>query len=506
VSLAQEFDRIFAGLRRSYGKYIIPKGATPDESGKIKGQAVTVHEPLTVEMWDDHLSGKTPLGIVPIDDDASCAFGAIDVDVYPLDLARLAGAVRALKLPVIVCRTKSGGAHLYIFFRGRAPAELVRGKLMEWSVALGHPGCEVFPKQTRLASEKDSGSWINIPYAGGARSTRYALKDDGSSMTPTEFVAAVARVAVTPEQLFQFELPPESTDDRFEDGPPCLQALAGRGFGDWQNNGLFNIAVYLRKRFGDGWETRLDEYNQAFMEPSVQASDVHNVIKSVKKKSYSYMCKQEPICGVCNKQVCLTRDFGVGGQANDPGCVFGELVKLDTDPPSYIWDVDGARLELTLDDLMTQRKFNAVVFAKLDKWPTLIKVAKWQEIIRERLARIEVVAVPNDASREGQFWVHLQRFCTSRAKGKSLDELLIGKPFTDGGRTYFCSSDFFQYLTQHRFSGVSEHTAYRWMRHRGVEHHAKMIKGKFVNYWSVPAFQEQTEEHDVPRVEEPQVM
>jgi hypothetical protein len=510
VTIADDFNRIFAGLQRAYGKYSVPKNATPDAEGKIQGAAFTVEGQLTVDLWEQHLAGRIGLGVVPIDDDSTCVFGAIDIDVYPLDLPRLVGTVRDMGLPVVVCRTKSGGAHIYLFIKGRASAELIRGKLMEWSIALGYSGCEVFPKQTRLVTERnDHGSWINIPYAGGSRSTRYALKADGSSMTPSEFVAAVAKAAITPDDLESFELPADDiVDNRLEGAPPCLQALARRGFGDWQNNGLFNTAVYLRKRFGDGWEAKLDEYNRAYMTPPVSTADVHTIIKSVKKKSYSYMCKQEPICGVCNKQICLTREFGVGGAANDPGCVFGELIKLGTDPPSYIWDVDGARLELAQDDLMDQRKFNKVVFATLDKWPTMIKAYVWQGIIRERLARLETVKVPEDASREGQFWVHLQRFCTAKSKGRKLDELLIGKPYTDEseGRTYFCSSDFFQYLAQHRFSGVSEHTAYRWMRHRDVAHHSRVIKGKFVNYWSVPAFQEQTEEHTVPRIEQPEAM
>jgi predicted phage terminase large subunit-like protein len=76
-ALAHEFHRIFSGLRRSYGKYIVSRNAAPDASGKIKGQAVTISEaatpelwarlgPLSLAQWEDHLSGKMPLGVVPI--------------------------------------------------------------------------------------------------------------------------------------------------------------------------------------------------------------------------------------------------------------------------------------------------------------------------------------------------------------------------------------------------------------------------------------------------------
>jgi hypothetical protein len=512
TSLASDFHRIFAGLERSHGRYVVPPGAKPDDKGKLHDTkwARTVHDRLTVELWDEHLKGVFGLGVVPIRDDATCVFGAIDVDVYPLDLAALLALVRRLELPLVLCRTKSGGAHLYLFTRGPVRADLLRSKLMDWAVRLGYPGVEVFPKQTRLASEKDDGSWINAPYNGGKRSTRYALKQDGSAMTPEEFVEEADRIAVDPDDLPGIEpasIPDPAADD-FAGGPPCLQTLARRGFGEWQNNGLFNICVYLRKRFGEGWSTRVDEYNRKYLSPPVPSRDVAAMMKTASKKTYSYMCKQEPICGVCNRQVCLTRDFGVGGLGDDPGVVVGEILKVETDPPLYIIDVNAARIECEFDDLLDQRRFRKLVGMKLDILITFIKQSTWDGMMRERLGRIQRKQVPEDATKEGQFWVHVARFCTSKVRGKSLDEMLLGKPFTDPEkrRTYFQSADLFQYLSQHRFNGFSEKDAFRWMRRREVQHHQGNVKGKFVNYWSLPAFPEQTEEHAVPRVPPPDRM
>ena len=507
--LAERFHRLFAGLERSHGRYVIPPGAKPGEKNKLhdRSWARTVEEPLTVDVWERHLEGQFGLGIVPIRDDATCVFGALDVDVYPLDLKGLVAAVKKLEFPCLVCRTKSGGAHIFLFIKGGAPAELVRSKMMDWAVQLGFPGIEVFPKQTRLAGENDHGSWINMPYHSGKRSTRYGIKADGSSMTQEEFVDAAEKIAITEDTLRGFEpAKDESLGDMWDGAPPCLQTLAKKGFGDWQNNGMFNVSVYLRKRFGDAYQVKVDDYNRRVMDPPLSSKDVAAIVKSVSKKTYSYMCKQEPICGVCNKQVCLTREFGVGGANDDPGVVFGELVKLETEPPTWIWDVDGARLELTTDDLTDQRKFMKLAIEKLNKWPNAVKPGVWRAIVRERLARVETTKVPEDATREGQFWVHLARFCTSRVAGKSLDELLLGKPYTKDGRTYFCSSDLFQYLTQHRFASVTEKEVFRWLRKRSVEHHKANLKGKFVNYWSVPAFEQQTEEHDVPRSKETERM
>lgn len=508
--LAERFAARFEGLRRAYGSYDVPAGTKPDEDGKLLGPRGTRKGEVTVDLWEAHLAGGHGLGIVPINDESMARFGAIDVDVYPLDLQSLQRDVARLKLPLIVCRTKSGGAHLYLFLSEFADAELVRTKLLEWSVLIGHPGVEVFPKQTRLASENDTGNWINMPYAGGRRSTRYAVGADGKAMTPEGFLDAADGIAVSPAALRNFSPPIDASDEALLGGaPPCLRTLAKRGFGDWGNNGLFNVAVYLRKRYGDdAWQGELDRYNRELFEPPVGFKDVQSIAKSVAKKNYGYMCRQEPISSVCNRQVCLGCEFGVGGTKDDPGVVLGELVMLETEPPTWIWDVDGARLEVDTATIMDQRRFHAVAVERLQKWPNFVKDDTWRGLVRERLARVQRAPVPEDATKEGQLWVQLSRFCTGRSVGRSLDELLLGKPYTDEerGRTYFCSSDFLQYLGQHRMNGITQTELFRFLRKRGVEHHFSNVKGKGLNYWSVPAFARQTEDHDVPRRPPPEAM
>ena len=515
--LAEDFARIFAGLARSSGRYVVPDGAKADSHGKVLGRPWTSREPITIELWEHHLSGKKAtvtdeetlapitgsvgLGVVPIREDATVVFGAIDVDVYPLDLGKLGERVRELGLPLIVCRTKSGGAHLYLFLREPASAELVRERLAEWASALGHPGVEIFPKQALLSAHSD-GSWINIPYSGGARSVRYALKADGTSMTPEEFVDAVAAAAVLPPDLDDFALPadkgPGSED--FEGGPPCLLALARVGFGDWQNNGMFNVAIYLKKRHGEGFESELSRYNEKYMSPPLGRVALAAIAKSVKKKSYFYKCKDQPISAVCNRSACLKVPHGIGGGSGDSGVVIGELTKVLTEPVLWIVPVNGKEIELTTGDLTDQRKFRHAAIERLSIWPNLVKPEEWQKSVRERLERAKEVVAPEDGTREGQLWEHLANFCTARSRARNLDEVLLGKAFTDAkkGVAIFRSTDFFAYLAAHRFS-IAEREVWRLLRRRGAEHAAKNVKGKAVHLWSVPAFAEQTEEHAVPR-------
>jgi uncharacterized protein DUF5906/TOTE conflict system primase-like protein len=316
MPVAAGLAALFAGLERVYGRYVVPADTKPDEHGKKLGRRATVKETVTPSVWCRHVSGKDGfgIGIVPIRDDDSCVFGAIDIDVYPFDHRPLIANVERLGLPLIVCRTKSGGAHCYAFTSEPVPAKLMRAKLTAWAAALGHPGVEIFPKQDRLTGPDDCGSWINIPY-NGRHPTRYAFKPDGTAMKVDEFLAAADVKKSTGAQLAAWKQPPAAIveDDLWTGAPPCLRTLAVKGFGDWQNNGLFNIAVYLKKRHGkDGLADRLALYDERFMSPPAGPKDVRTIAKSVARKQYFYKCHDQPIVSVCEKEACRDCAFGIG--------------------------------------------------------------------------------------------------------------------------------------------------------------------------------------------------
>src|SRR5207249_1100708 len=105
----KRFHTLFAGLETSHGVY---NGLTENrEDGKILGtDRRTVRGPVTLELWEQHLTGKNGLGVVPIRSDSTVVFGAIDIDVYAeLSHAQLAKTLRNAKIPLVVCRSKSGG-------------------------------------------------------------------------------------------------------------------------------------------------------------------------------------------------------------------------------------------------------------------------------------------------------------------------------------------------------------------------------------------------------------
>lgn len=516
-SPAQRFYARFPGLARAHGHYQ-PYGSE-SKVGKQEGAATTIHAPVTVDLWDAHLRGLYGVGMVPIRDDGTCRWGAIDIDGYPNppDLVTLAANVLRMELPLIVCRTKSGGAHLYLFTTEDVPAAQVRGKLMEWAVALGHSGVEVYPKQTRLAGPRDYGNWINMPYYAGAETVRYGLNGDGVPLSVEAFLDTADALACSKSELDSIGMPTDMTfEGRLTEAPPCLQCISGQGGAGegYRNKMMFNIGIMLRKRFGDVWEREFDAYNgPPYIDTPLPSKEMQGLVKSVNRKTYEYTCNEPPLASVCSRQICLTRKFGIGQGESDPGVVFGTLVKITTDPPTWIWDVDGARLELSTEALKDQSRFHTVCINTLNKWPRLMKPGEWSTLIRQKLENAEVIEAPPDARPEGQMWAHLQNYTTSRAKAKSREELLNDKPWTPdendeerfgggvkAGRVYFRSGHFKQYLEHQRMTGVSERVLWSWLRKKSAEHHTFNINGRVINVWSVTAFPEQREDFTVPRL------
>jgi len=211
MSLAEDFAKRFAGLRQAYGTFTASNDLRED--GKANGKNITISKELTdkdlLDLWSGHLSGKQSVGIVPIDEHNKCVWGAIDVDEYQLDLKDLAKKIAKQKLPLIVCRSKSGGAHIYLFIDEPISASMLQRKLRQIAASIGYGNAEIFPKQTKLLLDRgDRGSTLNMPYFGGENSTRYAYGKNGEAITPQEFLEYVAKISLKHTELERLEASP----------------------------------------------------------------------------------------------------------------------------------------------------------------------------------------------------------------------------------------------------------------------------------------------------------
>ena len=211
---------------------------------------------------------------------------------------------------------------------------------------------------------------------------------------------------------------------------------------------------------------------------------------------YHYKCNDQPIASHCNSGVCKTRRFGISPLTAMPS--FGSLTKQNSNPPVWFLDVESNRLEMLTEDLQNQTRFQRVCMETIDKMPPKMSERAWQGVIQNLLDNVTIIEVPQDASVEGQFQDLLESFCTDRAQAQTKEEILLGKPFTEAGQTSFRLSDLEAYLQRHNFRYFSRPKITARLRDLGASHSGQNVKGRFVNLWSVPSFDAQTDPFNLP--------
>lgn len=486
------FEELFVGSDFSFGAFSL------DEKAKTIGERVGPQE------YKAHLEGEMGLGLVPVREDHTCRFAAIDIDDDEIDHGKLYQEVARRKLPLAVCRSRSGGAHLYAFFRepGLA-AEIVRPLLSSWANDLGYKWDAVFPKQEAV-SENRPGNWINLPYFHADKTVRYAVGKDGA-LTLAQFLSNIDWYdEVRGTSILNFAVATR---------PPCLEKLAvlkvAKGA---RNNGLFNWAVFYRKSSPDDWKEKTREANKKYMVPPIEFQEVQAILRSLETRAYEYLCDQEPIQPHCDRKLCLTLPFGVGNAEDRAGSIpyqevsFSNLRKYDGDPPRYILAVNGIDLALSSDDFQTYFKLRKRIEEMLDILVRPWKQARW-DTKRLQLLRTHVkIETPSEVSTSGEVMEMLNDFLAYRIKNKKWQDIeKWERPFEHEGWVYFRPLDFHKFLINGRAARVEKIELYGILERAGVKLRTKTILGKKCKLWSYPVekINEQKLEFDLETAEFP---
>lgn len=493
---------LFEGSDLAYGSTEVT--GKVNASGKREARCVVIRKPPGTIQWDAHLMGAVGLGIFPIRSDNSVRFGAIDVDIYQgLDLAKMNTRIQEHKIPMILCRSKSGGPHLFMFFKEPVPAKIVVEKLDAIAGFMGFGKSEIFPKQTTI-SGNDVGNFINMPYYGGVNFMRYAFDAEGKAIsTIAGFSAYCDSRAMTKAETEAYTAPIES--GALPDGPPCLNRIIATGRGEMRNIVLSNIAVYCKKAFPDTWETELDRYNQKFPEP-LGSKEVEAIKKSYQKKDYRYQCSVDPLKSFCNSTACRKCKFGVGRQDLMPAQ--RSLTKINTSPPVWYLDVihtgkDGKdepkRMCLTTEELQNPRLFQRKCMDTIQEMPPLLKPEDWQPKIALLMEHCNVIDLPEELSPAGQFKELVQEFIFNRASAEGWEDLLRGLPHRNNLGYHFRPKDLWKFITNQRFVLLKQNEMLAILRNDlKSERGFRPIKGTGVNYMTVKFPEPIPEKLEVP--------
>ena len=183
-----------------------------DERGKKQVKVLTVHEPITLELWKKHLEGKTRIGIKPENGDV-CKWGCIDIDprnYTTFSEKKIVDIIRDNQLPLIPTRSKSGGLHLFLFLNDWSPVKEVLKVLNDWNKTFFYSE-EVFPMNKCL----------NMPYFNKDQTTEFAYNDNNTPVLINNFLEMIAKKTVTLEQLQNIKIKEYEPESDWKHYPPC---------------------------------------------------------------------------------------------------------------------------------------------------------------------------------------------------------------------------------------------------------------------------------------------
>ncbi len=457
----EAFKTLFRGNESCYGIHI-PEAEDIAEGEKKKGKSFTKQAPIEEEHYAAHIAGDMSIGVVPINHDNKVSFMAVDVDVYPCNPSKYSMLFFKYSLPFVCFRSKSGGLHAFCFFSKPTPADEALDQLHVVRQILGlAKTTETFPKQRKLALNA-VGNWINLPYFGGNSSQRYAYDCDGNPMSFDAAMEYCMSVRCTLKSLKDTleHLP-------FAPAPPCLQTLYLNGEvtagAHNRNIFMFNVGCYLKSRFGDEFEDRIQMVNNSLPQPMSQVELDKTVILSHKKGNYSYQCENATLSLYCDKTICAAREFGKGSDSISD-FNFESMVQVKGSPPYYRWTING--VEMTFygeDELRKQDKFMDYCIRHLHRCPNRLKESVWHNILNKSLQslKVEVVEEGEEVSEDILFFSYFREFIESRAFAANVSQVKMGKVYRDKERgTYvFRVEDLVQFLEntkRFRYSTLSK--------------------------------------------------
>lgn len=478
---------LFEGNQRSSGRF-------DPKSGKM----FTEYAALQEKDFEKHLNGAQGMGSVPIRDDDTCSWGAIDIDNHgqedDIPIAPVDEKIILHRLPAIACRSKSGGVHIYTFFQKPRAASKVRAILARWATLLDFPKTEIFPKQARLIGEpgkKQLGNWINLPYLGGDASNRYAF-NSSKKLSLEEFLDKAEALRISDSDLAAtvLSLHPQA--------PPCVQRMMIEGVPQGKRNeALFNATIYFKRLDEAEYENYAASFNVEAFDKPLGRVEFTRTVTSASRPDYTYRCNEEPIRSFCNRTECLKRQFGITPTESTrveeiSGLpAFTDLIKYLTEPVRWSFQMDGVRVvNVPTDVLLDWSKVRTVIAEQLTRVVPLIKNTEWDRILQPLMAGARIETVPDEAGLQGLMRERLRDFAGKIKKANGHNDvgaILRGLPVVYEDYVCFRAQDFVNFLKRTRTEEIKGVGLWFALMPLGVEQRrVRVDSGTVVRVWGIP--------------------
>mgnify|MGYP000333037584 CR=1 FL=1 len=420
-----------------------------DERGKHVAKTFTVHEPVTLKLWKDHLEGAQRIGIKPENGDV-VKWGCIDIDPQNykgFSEKKIVDIIREHKLPLIPARSKSGGLHLFIFLKDWTPIKDILKVLHEWNNVF-FQSLEVFPMN----------KCMNMPYFNMDATTEHAYDDNNSPVLIGRFLELAKQKTIAIEDLLKLKIKEYEPESNWKQYPPCCQKLISEPWtGNHRNDLLFNMGVLEMKK-ADGNLTKkevteilLERNKQIFSTPLPEKEVISTVANSVSKKNYALKCNTP----LCDKEKCKFRNLGIGSQVPDMIEDFKDIEYVrDTKSIQFTFEYQGHKVSVTPEDMKDEKSWRTRLLRYGIYWMTLPRPKSgpppFELLLRELVVRAqENVLMKYEDTLEEEKYTFLKDFFENHIEEDDFDKLKDNYVILDS-KTNEC---YFRKITLERFHG-----------------------------------------------------
>lgn len=505
----RDIQSLFRGRENAHGSYDSLAGRKATDRGKLVSKAHSLSEPVTQEVWAAHLAGKSRLGIIPVRADGRCGWFVIDLDFYKIGkkslasvggFEKLAAAIEAKGLNLVITKSKSGGAHMWGFLEEPVKADLVQAaakeiftRLAPWTV-LGLTEAEVrehtdiFPKDL---SASDIGSWVNMPYFG--EECWGVGRDGAQKLDLPEFVAFANDHLIHPDDLSLKKAKDEPKGKPKHKGqgdgtPPCIRAILENGVEEGHRNDVvWHYAVFAKRAFPDNWQEKVHDFNAEKCQPPMRKDEIAVIVKSVGGKDYQYKCDAIRALGIfCDVDDCKKQEFGVGKKGGEEALHTGitHLEKIDGEEPIYLVTMgEGAKpFAVNVQDLYLYANFRKKAMGATNRLTPSLKQPEWEDELKEHLELMQITEAAQDTQMRDRVIKQFQNWCSQSTVTDGIDEATEANcPYWDGKVIWFSGDGFLSQID--RQLRIERDQAYVYLRNWGVQIVKHTVKGKEVKLW-----------------------
>jgi len=276
-------------------------------------------EPLTDEIYKEHLCGIKRIGIYPIYDKIWTKWLACDIDEDDFNKAiSIKEKAEKYKLPMYIERSKSKGYHVWIFFN--KPIEAVKPRLVfEMILDELDIKCEIFPKQDEVG-ENQFGNFIFLPLFGAdVKSDRTVFVNeqnkvfintvadlDKIKLAEISNIEEVISINALERKKYIIQDIGKEESRTYTKELPCIENIKKGVQKGHRDNACFRLVIHYKSKgmSRSDIETLIENWNFKNTVP-LPSKDLIKVIDSVFKGGYKgYGCEDGIIINYCDKEHC----------------------------------------------------------------------------------------------------------------------------------------------------------------------------------------------------------